>query len=102
MMTDLTPSEFKLFQSKQTDFMLLDVREPWEYEELNIGGNLIPLSTIPDKLDYLQQWKSKTIVVHCKSGKRSYQAKKYLTKQGFSDVRCITGGIDAYISTTVA
>ncbi len=77
---------------------ILDVREEWEYEEVNIGAKNIPLGDLPTRLTEIESWKSEEIVVHCKSGGRSAQAQKYLKGKGYSNVRNLTGGIEAYIA----
>lgn len=78
------------------EFVFVDVREPHEYEEFNLGADLIPLATLPDRLDDLGADKSEPIVVHCRSGKRSAQAQRYLESQGFTDVSNVTGGVLAW------
>ena len=74
---------------------LIDVREPHEYEEDNLGGQSIPLSTVPDQLEAIGS-KDEEIIVHCRSGKRSAQAQRYLESEGYSNVHNLTGGILAY------
>lgn len=77
------------------DFTLIDVREPHEYEEYNIGATLIPLGTLPDHLDELPD-KDSEIVLHCRSGARSGQAQRYLESEGYTDVTNVTGGVLAW------
>lgn len=96
MTFEITPKELLEKQKNKEEFLLLDVREEWEYEEFNIGGTLIPLHDLPTRIDEIKGWESKSIVVHCKSGKRSRQARNYLTQQGFDHVKCLEGGIDAF------
>ena len=95
-MTMLSVSELKN-RLKSEDLVVIDVREPWEYEEHNIGAKNIPLASLPEKLDDLEDLKSKEVVVHCQSGKRSHQACKYLSKHGFENVRSLEGGLQAYL-----
>jgi molybdopterin/thiamine biosynthesis adenylyltransferase/rhodanese-related sulfurtransferase len=76
------------------DFQLLDVREPHEYEDANIGGVSIPLKTLPSKLDTLDP--NKKMVVHCHSGQRSKQAIALLQEQGFQNLYNLKGGIVAW------
>ena len=73
---------------------ILDVREPHEYEIVNIGAYLIPLSALRKRIDELDP--SKEIVVHCKSGARSARAAEFLRKNGFKSVKNLVGGIDAW------
>lgn len=92
----ISPSELKE-KLTQDDILVIDVREPWEYEEHNIGAKNIPLANLPHKLDDLADHKDSEIIVHCQSGKRSNQAMKYLCKQGFSNVKSVEGGLKAYL-----
>ncbi|TAE12404.1 MAG: rhodanese-like domain-containing protein [Bacteroidetes bacterium] len=95
-MQDITASEVKERLDKGEMVHLIDVREEHEYEEYNIGAILIPLGTLPDRLSELEEWKNEEIVVHCRSGARSANAKQYLASQGFTNVRNMLGGVIAY------
>ena len=97
-MNDITPEELKSRLEKGETLPLFDVREDWEYDESNIGAELLPLASIPIRLKELEPLKTKEVIVHCKSGSRSHQAKKYLSKQGFRQVRSLIGGIEAYLN----
>jgi rhodanese-related sulfurtransferase len=90
---DITVQELKQKLDDEHDFLLLDVREPWEYEEFNIGAMSIPLGDLQSRIDDLDDWMTKEVVVHCKSGARSAAAKEFMTRQGFSNVRNLIGGI---------
>jgi rhodanese-related sulfurtransferase len=94
---DISAKELKERMDKGETLVLIDVREPSEYKQVNIGATLIPLATLPDKLDELSQYKNQEVIVHCRSGKRSGQAKIYLEQQGFTNVRNVLGGIEAYL-----
>lgn len=96
-MADITAAELKQRQAAGEKPTIIDVREPWENEEGRIDGSQnIPLGTLPQKLDDLQELKEQEIIVHCKGGGRSTSAKAYLTQQGFSNVRNLVGGFQAY------
>jgi rhodanese-related sulfurtransferase len=96
-MADITPAELLQRQQAGETPTIIDVREPWEHEEASMPGTQnIPLGTLPEKLDDLDAWKEQEIIVHCKSGARSGQAKAYLTQQGFTNVRNLLGGYQAY------
>ena len=96
-MADITPAELKQRQAAGEKPTIIDVREPWENEEGHIEGSQnIPLSTLPQKLDELEDLKDHEIIVHCKGGGRSTSAKAYLTQQGFLRVRNLVGGFLAY------
>ncbi|WP_400191620.1 rhodanese-like domain-containing protein [Hymenobacter sp. B81] len=96
-MNDITPSELKDRQQQQQAPIIIDVREPWEYEETRIEGSRnIPLGELPTKLDELEDLKHTEVVVHCKGGGRSATAKALLQQHGFNKVRNLLGGITAY------
>jgi adenylyltransferase/sulfurtransferase len=61
---------------------------------VNLGGHLIPLGELPEKVNELDL--TQEIVVHCKMGGRSAKAVKFLKSAGFSRVKNLTGGIDAW------
>ena len=96
-MADITPTELKQRQQTGETPTVIDVRETWEHEESQIPGSQnIPLGTLPDKLDDLEELKNEEVIVHCKSGARSASAKAFLTQQGFTNVRNLLGGMQAY------
>ena len=95
-MEDITVSELKDRLDKCEKFHFLDVREEWEYEEDNLGAENIPLGELPHRLGELDKFKDEEIVVHCRSGARSGNAKKFMESKGYSKVRNVLGGILAY------
>lgn len=97
-MEDITVSELKNRIDNGEKFHFLDVREEWEYEEDNLGAENIPLGELPHRLSELEKYKDEEIVVHCRSGARSGNAKKFMESKGFSQVRNVLGGILAYRS----
>ncbi|MFN3997335.1 rhodanese-like domain-containing protein [Algoriphagus sp.] len=97
-MEDITVSELKNRLDKREKFQFLDVREEWEYEEDNLGAMNIPLGELPHRISELEKFKDEEIVVHCRSGARSGNAKKFMESKGFSQVRNVLGGILAYRS----
>ena len=90
---DITTEELKNRLDNGEDILIIDVREPHEYEEYNMGAKLIPLGTLPQALEELQDLKDTEIVIHCKSGTRSGNAKAYMQSVGFTNVRNLLGGI---------
>jgi rhodanese-related sulfurtransferase len=73
---------------------ILDVREPYENSEFNIGGLLLPLGQIQSmQLDEIENWKEEEVIVYCRSGNRSGQACIILAAAGFSNVKNLTGGM---------
>lgn len=95
-MKDITVKELKERLEKGEKFHFLDVREEWEYEEDNLGATNIPLGELPHRLSELEPFKDEEIVVHCRSGARSGNAKKFMETKGYSNVRNVLGGILAY------
>jgi len=96
MAIDITPDELKERLSNQEKLHIIDVREPYEYEEQNIGAINIPLNTLPQKLVDLEDLQDEEVIVHCRSGARSASAKAFLEQQGFTNVRNMVGGMLAY------
>jgi rhodanese-related sulfurtransferase len=92
-MNDITCEELKQRIDAGEKLNIVDVREPYEYEEFNIGGQLIPLGEIPGNLDALANLKNEELIVHCRSGARSNNAKLFLIENGFSNVRNLIGGM---------
>jgi rhodanese-related sulfurtransferase len=76
------------------DFVLLDVREESEYETVNLGGTLIPLATLADRLDELDR--GDKIVVHCRAGRRGATAVGQLREAGFDDAWNVNGALAAW------
>tara|TARA_B100001250_G_C19525128_1_gene667725 strand:+ start:206 stop:523 length:318 start_codon:yes stop_codon:yes gene_type:complete len=94
-MKEISVKELKQWMDSGDDFQLIDVREPNEFEVAEIGGELIPLATIPDNADKIA--KDKKVVVHCRSGKRSANAIQFLEQQhGFDNLYNLEGGILAW------
>jgi rhodanese-related sulfurtransferase len=76
---------------------VLDVREPHEYARAHIGGTLIPLNDLPQRLGELDR--TQEIVVHCKMGGRSQKAAEFLAQAGFTRLHNLAGGIQAWSET---
>jgi len=91
---EISVQELKELKDNNADFQLIDVREENEYDVAEIGGELIPMATVPDNLDKIS--KEKQVVVHCRSGKRSGNIVNYLEAQGFDNVVNLAGGILAW------
>lgn len=93
---DISVAQLKELLESGNSVNLIDVRNPDEYEEDNLGGTLIPLGDLPDSLDELEALKGQDIYLQCRSGARSQRAKEYLMSQGFDKVHNVIGGIMAY------
>jgi adenylyltransferase/sulfurtransferase len=90
----VTPIELKRRLDAGEDVFVLDVREPHEYQIVNIGAPLIPLGDLPNRLNELDP--NREIVIHCKTGGRSQRAAELLQKSGFKNVVNLAGGITAW------
>ncbi|TKK71052.1 molybdopterin-synthase adenylyltransferase MoeB [Ilyomonas limi] len=92
---EITPQQLKDWQQHEA-IQLIDVREPYEYEIVNMGAQLIPLNTITNNIATIDR--TKKVVLHCKSGSRSLQAIQLLEKEfGFTNLYNLQGGILQYI-----
>ncbi len=80
-------------------FVFIDVREPWEYEEFNLGAQLIPLNTLVNSMYELDEHKDSEIILHCRSGARSAMAQGLLLANGFKNVLNLKGGVIAWQET---
>ncbi len=96
---DISVQELKQKLDAGESFVFIDVREPWEYEEFNLGAQLMPLGGLMNQLWELESHKNDEIVVHCRSGARSGTAQALMSAQGFTNVRNLTGGVLAWQST---
>ena len=93
-MKEISVQELKEKIDNGEDFQLIDVREDFEYQTSNLGGELIPLGGIlieTDKID-----KDKEVIIMCRSGKRSAAAVMQLEAQGFTNLYNLYGGILAW------
>lgn len=96
---EVTPKQLAKWLSNGEDIQLIDVREPYEYDEINIGAQLIPLAQISNSQHLISHHKK--VVVHCKSGARSAQAIKQLQSEfAFENLYNLNGGIIAYLEET--
>jgi molybdopterin/thiamine biosynthesis adenylyltransferase/rhodanese-related sulfurtransferase len=95
-----TPSiSVKELQEKKKsneDFLLLDVRQPEEQQIADIGGTLVPMDQLADRLEDIRSYKGKDIVVMCRTGSRSAFVVDWLQKQGVERVYNLDGGIAAW------
>ena len=95
-MFQMTPRELQDYLAQtETSPLLLDVREPWEYQHCHIeGSRLVPMSQIPAACEQLNP--GDEIVVICHHGVRSQQVGWYLARAGFQRLINLSGGIDAW------
>jgi sulfur-carrier protein adenylyltransferase/sulfurtransferase len=92
---EITALEVKKMMDERKPFVLIDVREPHEYQICRIpGSKLIPLGDVPRRMNELNS--ADEIVVHCRSGQRSAQAVDLLMKAGFRKIHNLRGGVLAW------
>lgn len=96
-MKNITVEELKNRVDAGEQLHIIDVREPGEYAEYNIGGTLFPLGKIASmQLEDLDDLKNEELIIHCKGGSRSMQACMILEQAGFTNVVNVTGGVMAW------
>ncbi|GHJ46212.1 adenylyltransferase/sulfurtransferase MoeZ [Catellatospora sp. TT07R-123] len=96
----ITARELKEWQDAEKDFLLVDVREPAEFEIVRIPGSvLIPKGEILSGEALAKLPQDKQIVLHCKSGVRSAEALAALKAAGFKDAVHVQGGVLAWVKT---
>ena len=92
---EITAQELHELIEKDSDFQLIDVREQFEYEVVNLNGELIPLKSLIENVEKISH--NKKVVLHCRSGQRSAEAIVLLEeKYGFQNLYNLKGGILAY------
>lgn len=97
-MQHITVQELKIRKDANETLYVLDVREPSEYAEVNMGAVLIPLGQVVNgQINEIEDWKDKEVIVHCRSGKRSLTACMVLEQLGFSNTKNLEGGILAWV-----
>ena len=92
---DISVDDLKGLLDEKADFRLIDVREAHEAEICTLGGELIPLGSLLQRIGELDG--DSHIVVHCRSGGRSAQAVKAMRGAGFENTWNLQGGILAWI-----
>ena len=93
-MREISATELKTRQDRGDNLFVLDVREPHEYQICNLNGTLIPLGELQRRVNELDS--SAEMVVHCRSGKRSADAIRFLQTVGFKKLWNLKGGILAW------
>ena len=90
----ISAEEVKKRMDNKESLHLVDVREPYEHNEFNIGGVLIPLKKIQSmEIDELESLKDQEVICYCRSGNRSGQACLLLETAGFTNVKNLAGGM---------
>ena len=97
-MQTISVAELKARKDAGEELYILDVREPLEYADVNMGAKLIPLGQIMNmQIDEIEDWKNHEVIVHCRSGMRSMQACAMLDQLGFTNTKNLAGGILAWV-----
>lgn len=96
-MRNITVQELKARMDAGENLHIIDVREPDEYAEFNIGAKLFPLGKIQSmQTDELDDLKDEELIIHCRSGKRSVTAALFLETMGFTNTVNVEGGVLAW------
>lgn len=94
-MKSITSTELQQLVADKADFQLIDVREPDEHGEFNIGGTLIPLGEITSHLKEIEQ--NKPVIIYCRRGIRSqFAIQKLQDKFPFTNLYNLIGGVEAW------
>ena len=93
---EITPAAFAQQRQQPDSPLLLDVREPWEYQTASIsGGLLMPMGEVASRA-HTELDPDAPVVVMCHHGARSLNVAMWLRDQGFTHAQSLAGGIDAW------
>ena len=96
-MTTITADDVKFRLDSGEKLNLIDVREPHENAEFNIGGTFLPLGNIQMmQTEDIEDWKNEEVICYCRSGNRSMQACLMLETFGFTNVKNLEGGMNGW------
>lgn len=96
-MRSISVEELKAKLDAGESLHLVDVREPAEHADFNIGGVLLPLGKIQTmQTDPIDDWKEEEVICYCRSGNRSGQACLILETAGFTNIVNVSGGMMAW------
>jgi len=102
-MNPLTPAQLAAWLSDagRDPPLLLDVREPWEWQAARIEGSKhIPMREVPARLGEIDR--GREVVAICHHGGRSQQVAMFLERNGFANIHNLVGGVDAWSRTVDA
>jgi adenylyltransferase/sulfurtransferase len=91
----INPKEFK---DRISELTILDIRTPYEIEELDLGGIQIPLDELLMDIEQIEYLKNQEVIIICYTGLQSKIAQRILEKRGFKNLRNLEGGLEAYLS----
>ncbi len=93
-MENISVDELKARLDAGEKLNLLDVREPDEREQFNIGGKFLPVGQIMAlDTDEIDEWKNSEVICYCRSGQRSARAAMMMETIGFKNVKNLAGGM---------
>jgi rhodanese-related sulfurtransferase len=96
MMESIDPVKLKNMMSDKEKLLLIDVREPYEHAAFNIGGNLIPMGEVFNRLNEIPI--DKKVILYCQKGIRSVIVIQRLQQRyQYNNLINLTGGMDAWI-----
>jgi rhodanese-related sulfurtransferase len=96
-METISVDEVKKRMDAGEQLHLVDVREPYENADFNIGGVLLPLGMIQTmQTDEIDELKNEEVILYCRSGNRSAQAAMFLESMGFTNAKNLSGGMLAW------
>ena len=97
---EIQPVELKKLLDENKKVILIDVRQPEEFDLVKIeGSQLVPLDALPERLEEIKDilaQESDERVVYCRSGGRSQTAIEWLEQQGLAGLKNLRGGVNAY------
>ena len=92
-MKTISREDLKKLMESNKPIRLLDIREDWERDEFNIGGDHISMYDIPKKLEYFNDLGDEDVILYCRSGNRSSMMQKWLKYEGIQNTINLIGGI---------
>ena len=96
-MTNISPEEVKKRLDAGETLNLIDVREPHENAEFNIGGVLLPIGKIQSmQIEDIEDLQNEEVILYCRSGNRSGISAMILDQLGFTNTKNLTGGMLAW------
>ena len=96
-MTNITNEEVKQRLDAGEKLNLIDVREPHENAEFNIGGKLLPIGNIQSmQIEDIEDLKNEEVILYCRSGNRSGISATILDQLGFTNTKNLVGGMLAW------
>ena len=97
MAQEITPRELARHVENGHPVRLIDVRQPWENGIAKLPESLlIPLNELQLRTAEIPTESTTLVVLYCHHGIRSLSAVSYLQKLGYTHVRSLAGGIDAW------